>query len=135
MSQSNCGGSLEENPRHRRVLYYDGNCGLCARTVRWLSRLDLFGQVTWTPFQSLNEPPYGLSWDDLDRAAYLDTGQGHLYEGYYAFRKLSLRLIPLLPLAPVLWLPGMGLAGEVAYRWVAGNRYRAIRVPDTNSQI
>ena len=129
---------MGENTRHRHgwFLYYDGTCSLCTRTVRWLSRLDLFGQVTWTPFQSLREPPRGLSWDDLDRAAYLDTGQGHPYEGYYAFRKLSLRLMPLMPLAPVLWLPGMGLAGKAVYRWVARNRCRLsrCRIPTLKSR-
>ena len=129
---------MEENTRyrHRWVLYYDGNCGFCIRAVCWLSGIDLFGQITWTPFQGLKEPPYDLCWDDLDRSAYLDTGQGRLYEGYYAFRKLALRLIPLLPLAPILWLPGMGFAGGAVYRWVARNRYRLSRcqIPTLKSE-
>ena len=48
--------------------------------------------MTWTPYQSLEPPPHGLSWDDLDRSAYLVTGNGRLHEGFYVFRMLALRL-------------------------------------------
>jgi hypothetical protein len=79
--------------------------------------------MTWLPYQDLETPPHGLSWEDLDRAAYLDDpGQGRLYEGFYAFRMLTLRLIPLLPLAPLFWFPGVHLVGVAIYRWVARNR-------------
>ena len=106
------------------VLYYDGDCGFCVHVVRALSRLDLFARVTWTAYQALAEPPNGLSWEDLSCAAYLDNGRGRLYRGFYAFRILTLRLIPLAPLAPILWFPGVNLLGVAAYRWVATNRHR-----------
>lgn len=109
------------------AFYYDGDCRFCIRVVRLLALLDLFGRVNWVPYQSLETPPAGLSWEDLDRAAYLDTGSHGLHEGFYAFRMLTLRLVPLLPLLPVLWLPGMGLLGVPAYRWVARNRHRISR--------
>ena len=67
--------------------------------------------------------------EDLSRAAYLDAGNGRLYKGFHAFRMLALRLPPLLPLAPMLWLPGMGALGRVAYGWIAQNRYRFSRCP------
>ena len=109
---------------HRWTLYYDGNCGFCTRVVQGLSRMDPLRQVQWIPFQSLEEPPQGLSWEDLDRAAYLDTGRGNLHEGFYSFRMLTLRLLPLVPLAPLFWFPGMNLLGVPLYRWIARNRYR-----------
>jgi predicted DCC family thiol-disulfide oxidoreductase YuxK len=108
----------------RWVIYYDGDCGFCYRVKRWLSTIDFFDRIEWTPYRALERPPRGLSWDDLDRAAYLDTGQGPLSGGVYAFRMLALRLLPLIPLVPILWCPGMNLVGEVAYGWVARNRYR-----------
>ena len=111
----------------RWIFYYDGNCGFCTRVVRGLSRIDFFRQVQWIPFQSLEEPPQGLSWEDLDRSAYLDTGREGLHEGFYSFRMLTLRLLPLVPLAPVFWFPGMNLLGTVVYRWIASNRNRISR--------
>jgi predicted DCC family thiol-disulfide oxidoreductase YuxK len=114
--------SVRNGPRW--VIYYDGDCGFCDRVKRWLSRIDFLDVIEWTPYQALERPPQGLSWDDLDRAAYLDTGQGHLNEGFYAFRMVALRLLPLISLAPILWFPGMNLVGEAVYGWVARNRCR-----------
>ena len=106
------------------TVYYDGDCPLCTRAVRGLSRLDFFRRLKWKPYQALPEPPAGLSWGDLDQALYLETGDGAVHRGFHALRKLALRLVPLIPLAPFLWLPGAGVIGAWAYRWLAGNRYR-----------
>jgi len=109
---------------HRWILYYDGDCGFCERVKRWFSRMDFLGCIEWSPYQALERPPQGLSWNDLDQAAYLDTGRANLKEGFYAFRMLTLRLLPLIPLAPIFWLPGINLLGEALYIWVARNRFR-----------
>ena len=118
----------EEAPdSHRWIFSYDGNCGFCTGVVQMLSRIDFFHQVLWIPFQTLEKPPQGLSWEDLDRASYLDTRRGRIHEGFYGFRMLTLRLLPLVPLAPVFWFPGMNLLGTPVYRWIARNRYRVSR--------
>ena len=123
--------------RKHWVLYYDGECGFCTRSVWALAFADFFRVVAWTDFRKLPNPPVGLTWADLDAAAYLeimagdtgeDSGQGRkLYRGFYAFRMLTLRLLPLMPLALLLWLPGVNRLGEWAYGWVAANRYRISR--------
>ena len=106
----------------RWLCYYDGNCGFCSGIVRGLSRLDVFGRVVWIPYQSLEEPPVGLSWEDLDAAVYLKRGQGRFYRGFYAFRMLSAGIMPLAPLLPLLWLPGVRFLGEALYARIAKNR-------------
>ena len=125
--------------RKHWVLYYDGECGFCTRSVRALAFADFFRVVAWTDFRKLPNPPVGLTWDDLDAAAYLEVrrdlpeaakGLGderRMYRGFYAFRMLSLRLLPLMPLALLLWLPGVNRLGDWAYGWVAANRYRISR--------
>lgn len=118
---------MEEVERNRSsegrwVCYYDGDCNFCTGTARCLSRLDFFSQVSWTPYQTLAKPPDGLSWADLDSAAYLVHGAGRLHRGFYAFRMLTLRLLPLMPLAPLLWFPGVNLLGVAVYRLIAGSR-------------
>lgn len=105
------------------AFYYDGDCGFCARSVRWLRRIDFRRRVTWLPYQSLNVPPAGLSWQDLDSEAYSER-DGRLEGGFYAFRRLTLLLPPLFPLAPLFWLPGVNLLGAAVYRRVARNRSR-----------
>ena len=121
------------------MFYYDGQCGFCTLSVRLLAFVDIFRQVTWTDFRGLPDAPSGLTWEDLDSAAYLEVkkpaGQpaaaveypARLYRGFYAFRMLSLRLLPIFPLAPLLWLPGVHRLGESAYAWIAANRYRISR--------
>ena len=109
------------------VLYYDGDCGFCTRGVGGLRALDRGKAVQWVPFQSLDEPPGGLTWDDLNLAAYLDCGGGPPKEGFYAFRQLTLKIPLLLPLAPLLWFPGVHIPGTTLYRWIARNRYRLSR--------
>ena len=107
-----------------QVLIYDADCRLCAILARWLSKADVLHRITWTPYQNLEVPPSGLSWDDLKRSAYLvGIGQQH-FEGFYAFRMLTVRIRLLTPLAPVFWFPGMSVIGAALYRWVARNRYR-----------
>ena len=108
-----------------QVLIYDAVCRFCASLARWLSRADVFQRVTWTPYQSLEMPPPGLSWVDLERSAYLVGGpKGRHIEGFHAFRMLTVRLPLLIPLAPIFWFPGMGVIGAAVYRWVARNRHR-----------
>lgn len=120
------------------VIYYDGECGFCTLCVRALKLGDFFRRVAWAPYQDLAEPPGGLTWEDFDAAAYLEVRKGgsagdeggsttRLYRGFYAFRMLTLRLPPLMPLALLLWLPGVDRVGVRAYGWVAANRYRISR--------
>ena len=104
------------------MVYYDGECALCETARRWLSRLDFTRSVDWTAYQSLRQPPQGLSWLDMESAMWLETGNGRPSAGFHAFRTLALRLPPLTVLSPLLWLPGMACLGEWAYGLVARNR-------------
>ena len=107
-----------------QVLIYDADCRLCATLARWLSRADILQRIIWTPYQSLDAPPSGLSWDDLKRSAYLVDGGDQQIEGFYAFRMLTVRIVLLAPLALIFWFPGINVIGSALYRWVARNRYR-----------
>ncbi|MCH7626899.1 MAG: DUF393 domain-containing protein [Chloroflexi bacterium] len=103
-------------------LYYDGECDLCVKTVSVLSRMDLRKRVRWIAYQTLQEPPAGLAWRDLQRSVYLEGGNGRFHEGFYAFRALCVLLPPLLPFAPALWVPGVAKIGSAVYRLIARNR-------------
>ena len=108
------------------VFYYDGDCGLCLRLVQRLKKLDDRGSITWTAYQSLDEPPLGISWEDLDRAAYLVSDTDEVSEGFYAIRGLLTRLPALAVLGMFMHLPGVGLIGRPLYRLVARNRKRVL---------
>ena len=111
----------------RWAFYYDGDCGMCRRIIAVLSSLDVHRSITWVPFQSLDDPPGGLSWDDLDRSAYFDRGKPPLLAGFHAFKALTLRLPLLWPLAPIFCLPGIARPGEIIYRWIADHRHEISR--------
>lgn len=111
-------------PNHTWTFLYDADCGMCAATVRFLRRFDTRQRIAWTPIQSLDAPPQGLTRADLQRSSYLTCAPGDNHEGFYAFRKLLLKLPLLSPLGALLWIPGVRFIGVPAYRWVARNRYR-----------
>jgi predicted DCC family thiol-disulfide oxidoreductase YuxK len=121
-------GSSDDN-RSKWKFYFDGDCGLCRWFVQWICRMDFSSGITWISVGSLMRPPHGLSWEDLDRAAYLQVGEGKFLEGFYAIRMLTRKVPALWPLAPVFWLPGVHVPGRAVYRWVAANRYRLSRCP------
>ncbi len=104
------------------VFYYDGECGICLRLVRRLMKFDARGSITWTAFQSLECPPLGISWEDLDRAAYLISDAGDVSEGFYAIRGLLTRLPALAAVGMFMHLPGVALVGRPLYRFIARNR-------------
>lgn len=42
----------------RPVLFFDGECGLCQRLVRWLLRLDVAGRLRFAPLQGSSAQSY-----------------------------------------------------------------------------
>ena len=107
----------------RATFYYDADCGMCAGVVRFLRRFDARGRVAWTAVQSLDAPPEGLTWEDLERSAWLSRG-GEWREGFYAIRELLGLLPALAAVGGLMRLPGVRFVGVPAYRLVADNRYR-----------
>lgn len=87
-----------------------------------MRRADLLDRVEWMPAQALEILPEGLTRRDLDAAMYLQDEEGGLHGGFFAVRRLSLLLPPLLPISPLLWLPGARFLGVKVYAFIARNR-------------
>ena len=123
---------------------YDGDCGFCTRTKRWMERLDLERLFAWHPYQSGAGLSYGISMDDASRRLYLVSGS-KVYSGFAAFRMLALwNPAAYLVLYAVLAIPGehsmfrnitvasllvffspiFAPVGEAVYAWIARNRHR-----------
>ncbi|MGL4514972.1 MAG: DCC1-like thiol-disulfide oxidoreductase family protein [Lacipirellulaceae bacterium] len=118
-----------------RVLY-DGNCGLCRRTLGVLGALDWFGALR--PVNALDRAAVereDLDWlsdDDLmtDMHAAWRPGEAREWEfarGYGAYQALAWRVPMLWPLVPILGLWPVTAIGRLVYRKVADSR--ACRVP------
>ena len=109
------------------TFYYDGDCGMCAATVRCLRRFDWRNRIEWKAMQDIASPPLGITREDLDRSAYIVCAPGQNYEGFFAFRKMLMVMPLLFPLGALMWVPGVHLIGVPIYRLVADNRHRISR--------
>jgi predicted DCC family thiol-disulfide oxidoreductase YuxK len=108
----------------RPIFVYDGDCGFCSWVVDRLARSPRGDRIDWMMSQALDAPPADLTSSDLDRAAWY-VARGRAHGGFAAFRRLSLVLPALWPLAPIFWFPGVGVLGALVYRGIAARR-RAI---------
>lgn len=119
------------------VLIYDGDCGFCTTTAKWVERR-VGDDVAVEPWQSLDLDAYGLTVEEVMAAAYWVDADGMARSRHLAVAG-ALQAIGL-PWKPVGWLierrPISWLAA-VAYRLIAANRYRlpgsteACRFPQT----
>src|SRR5947209_1145411 len=87
------------------LMLYDGDCGFCGRVAEVLGRGPRAHRVAWRPWQSEAVLPAGVTPEHLERAAVLVLPNGRWLSGFYAFRRLTLLLPRLWPLALLLWLP------------------------------
>jgi predicted DCC family thiol-disulfide oxidoreductase YuxK len=94
----------------RAVVFYDGGCGFCRRSVWRLQALDLFGALEMKTMDPV-----------ADRMQLVEPG-GARSEGFDAYRRISRRLPLMWPLAPWLYLPGMRWVGTRVYDWIARRR-------------
>ena len=107
------------------ILFFDGACGFCTRSVNFLLRLDRTGELKTEPLQGagaadrLGIQPSQL----LESVRWLDSS-GDMYTGAEAANAaLSAALGTRLPLM-IYRLPGIRSLQEAVYRWVADHRYR-----------
>jgi predicted DCC family thiol-disulfide oxidoreductase YuxK len=107
------------------TLFFDGQCGMCTRSVYFLVRLDRTGELQTEPLQGagvaerLGIQPSQL----LESVRWLDS-TGAVYSGAEAANAaVSAAIGTRLPLM-IYRLPGIRSLQEVVYRWIAGHRYR-----------
>ena len=107
------------------TLFFDGNCGMCTRSVYFVQRLDRTGDLRTQPLQSdgaaeqLGVPSSRI----LEAAKWLDDSGG-VYTGAEAMNAaVSAAIGTRLPLR-IYRIPGIRAAQNAIYRYVAGHRYR-----------
>lgn len=113
--------------RHPGVLIFDGGCGFCSRSARWLADTAA-GTVSAVPAQSLDSEAIaalGIREEDLRRFAFWVDDAGRVSAGHEAVgaalkaRGGIARLAGMLVLAPVT-----STLAKVLYRIVARVRHR-----------
>ncbi len=112
------------------IVLYDDQCPMCTFQMRLLTWLDWFNAATLLPMSDprAKEVAPGLTPEDMSAAMHCVTPDGRIYRGARCVRYLGMRMPLLVPLALVLWFPGVIRVAEKVYAWVSRNRYVLSRV-------
>jgi predicted DCC family thiol-disulfide oxidoreductase YuxK len=110
----------------RYDVLYDGDCGLCSRTVGWLRRLDWRGCLRFVDFNAawdeLTDRYPGLNRDACVDAMHVVSPPGRITAGFDGFRTLAWVVPALWLVAPFLYVPGVPPIGRRVYQYVARHR-------------
>ncbi len=108
----------------RVVTLYDGQCGLCLRSMFTLSLFDWLKRISW---KDLNDKAVqkkeaaDLKPAALKREIHVLVGTD-VYRGFFAFRALTRHLPGLWLLVPFLYVPGVPWIGTRVYAQISARR-------------
>lgn len=107
------------------LVLYDGNCGLCARSVRWILEHERDHAIVFAPLQgsiaALARARFPRIPASVDTVVYISEGRAYLRSKALLHAARHLRA-PWRWGYAVRWLPGAVL--DLAYRLIAAVRYR-----------
>ena len=106
------------------TVLYDGDCPLCTFQMRVITWLDWFNTVRLIPIADSRaaEIAPGIKREDLQEAIHCIAKRGRIYRGARCVRFIGMRLPLAVPLALVLWIPGVIYLAEIVYRLISRNR-------------
>lgn len=106
-------------------VFYDGECPLCLREVRWLGRLDVRRRIRFTDIAAAGFEPSALGLDlpRLMARIHARLPSGEWVEGVEVFRRLYAAVGYERLVRASRWPFVSGLL-ERSYRWFAQNRLR-----------
>jgi predicted DCC family thiol-disulfide oxidoreductase YuxK len=106
------------------MLIYDGDCGFCTATARWLDRR-VGPDTDVEPWQALDLSEYELTANDVASAAYWVEPSGELQRGHHAVASSLIAVGGLWrPLGRLLRTPPVSWLAALGYTVVAANRHR-----------
>lgn len=107
------------------LVLYDGTCGLCARSVRWILRHESDHELRFAPIQGETTEALRAKYPNIpqtvDSVILIEGGKAHLRSKAFLYLGRHLRA-PWRWIYAFRWLPGFVLNGF--YRVVAALRYR-----------
>ena len=111
--------------RERGLLIFDGDCGFCTTSARFLSRwVDRQQRYEVQPWQQLDLAPLGVTEADCVEAAQFVRRDGSVVAGHLAIAEGLKHGAPAWrPLGQLITLPGISALAARAYTWVADHRY------------
>jgi predicted DCC family thiol-disulfide oxidoreductase YuxK len=111
-------------PAATNFVLFDDHCPLCTFQMKVLTWLDWLNVITLLPISDVRatELVPGLTREDLLEAIHCVAKDGRIYRGARCFRYAGMRMPLLVPVALVLWIPGVIWIAERIYMWVSRNR-------------
>ena len=111
--------------RAAHTVLFDNECPLCTFQMKVLTWLDWFDAVAFMPLSDPRAAQLAprLTREDLLEAIHCVTPEGRIHRGARCFRFVGMRLPLLIPLALVLWIPGVIWIAEKAYQWGSRRRH------------
>src|SRR5262245_55259865 len=105
----------------QHIVLYDDECPMCVFQMKVLSWLDWRNALALVPLSDprAKEIAPQITREDLLEAIHCVTPAGRIYRGARAIRFVGMRLPLLVPVALVLWIPGVIWVAEIVYRWVS----------------
>ena len=116
--------------RLAHVVLYDDSCPLCTFQMRVITWLDWFNVVRLLPLShpGASELAPMLTQEALLEAIHCLAKDGRIHRGARCIRFLGLRMPLAVPVALVLWLPGVIWVAERVYQWISRRRHLLSRV-------
>jgi len=111
--------------RERGLLIFDGDCGFCTTSARFVSRwVDRRDRYDVRPWQELDLAALGVTEADCIEAAQFVRRDGSVVAGHRAIAAGLTHGAPAWrPLGHLLTLPGVSQLAARVYTWVADHRY------------
>jgi predicted DCC family thiol-disulfide oxidoreductase YuxK len=107
------------------LVLYDGTCGLCARSVRWILRHERDHELRFAPLQGETaaalKSRYPNIPESIDTVIFIDGERAHLRSKAFLHMARHFRA-PWRWMHAMRWFPGFIL--NVGYRFIAAIRYR-----------
>lgn len=110
----------------RIAVVFDGGCGLCAGTARFLHAWDLRSRLEWIDLSDWAAVTSRFPALDAARCAariHAVRGDGSVLEGFRALRSILAQMPLLWPVVPLLHIPGATRLGERVYDAIAARRH------------
>ena len=111
--------------RATHIILYDDACPLCTFQMRVVTWLDWFNTVSLLPLSDSRAASLApsLTREALLEAIHCIARDGRIHRGARCLRFVGIRMPLAVPVALVLWIPGVIWIAERVYSWVSRNRH------------
>jgi predicted DCC family thiol-disulfide oxidoreductase YuxK len=114
---------LQQVPDHNRIVFYDGDCVLCSKTVIFLLKADKKKRLRFAPLSGSISKSLSIAKADKQESSVVFYNNGNLYYKSTAVLKIAEQLpFPWLLFSIFFLIPTF--IRDYIYRVIARNRYK-----------